>query len=161
MGLDLIISTNKKIEHRTTGIYIREGGMNKELKTIDEVRKHFPGYDISHIKEYTYFDDIFWNMHITHNMCEMASHIVVNDISLYLLLWRPKELGFIYVNEDYIDYVNKCLEILIKEKEELLKYNPPNGWGSYETLLGFVSSLSESFKAMKLNKYKYTIISSV
>ena len=48
MGLNLYIETNEKNKHRTTGVYIRENGMNKELKTIEEVKKYFPNRDISH-----------------------------------------------------------------------------------------------------------------
>ena len=40
MSLDLTIKTNKLIRHISTGVYIREDGCIKELKTIDELEPH-------------------------------------------------------------------------------------------------------------------------
>ena len=162
MGLDLYIETNEQIKHRTTGVYIREGGMNKELKTIEEVKKYFPNQDISHIHEYDYYDNYIFERHMTHNLGKMASHIVVEkDINLYLLLWHPSDIRFKYVDEKYVNYINKSLDMLIKNKKKLEKYNPDNGWGNYETLLGFVCSLANCLNNIDVKNKKYSIYSSI
>ena len=162
MGLDLYIETNERIKHRTTGVFIRENGMNIELKTIKEVKKYFPNHDISHIQEYTYYDNYIFKRHITHNLGKMAAHVVVEkDINLYLLLWHPSDIGFKYVDETYLKYINKSLELLLKNKKKLEKYNPANGWGNYETLLGFVLTLADCLKSIDVLNKEYSIYSSI
>ena len=162
MGLDLYIETREKIKHQTTGVYIRENGMNKELKTIEEVKKYFPNRDISHIYEYEYVDNYIFNRHMTHNLSEMAEHIILDsNINLYLLLWHPSDLGFKYVDEKYVNYINKSLELLIRNKKKLEKYNPKNGWGNYETLLGFVRSLANCLNNIDVKNKEYSIYSSI
>ena len=42
MSLDLYIKSNTPVKHRGTGIYIREQGGTRELKTKEEVLKYFP-----------------------------------------------------------------------------------------------------------------------
>lgn len=32
-------------------------------------------------------------------------------------------------------------EYMVNNKEELIKLNPPNGWGSYDTFLSFITDL--------------------
>lgn len=125
MSLDLTITTTKIVRHVSTGVFIRENGHNVELETMKEVRRHFPGFDISNVREREYFDNRLWSMNITHNLCEMAEKVVLNDkINLYKLLWRPKENGFVIVNKEYIDYINEALEIIKANKKDLELFNP-------------------------------------
>ena len=50
MSLDLYIKTNAPVIKRGTGVYVREDGKNRELKTMAEVQEHFPDADLSHIR---------------------------------------------------------------------------------------------------------------
>ena len=161
MGLDLYIETEKYYLHKTTGVFIRENGANKELKTIEEVKAYFKGFDISHIKEYEYMDNIVWKRHITHNLTEMADHVRIDNTTLYLLLWRPIESGYSFVTKEYVYYLNECLELLIYDKDELVKYNPENGFGNYNTLLDFVKSLVDCLNGIDVEKEKCIIHCSV
>jgi len=49
MSLDLYITSKTPIRKRGTGVYVRENGQTVELKTMEEVRSHFPDSDLSHI----------------------------------------------------------------------------------------------------------------
>lgn len=74
---------------------------------------------------------------ITHNLNKMAMHVPVSDtLTLYNVLWRPDESD-LKTTDDILEYVTIGVKYLIDHKEELLQYNPDNGWGSYEGLLTF------------------------
>ncbi len=162
MSLDLTIKTNKLIRHVSTGVYIREDGCTKELKTIDDVKKHFPNKDISHICEQVYYDDELWTKNITHNLSEMAEHVIINDqINLCDLLWKPKDNGFDIVTQIYIDYISNALRILKSKKKELEKFNPKNNWGNYDLLLDFVNEYMDVLNTLDLKNEIYFIDSSV
>ena len=96
MSLDLYITSKTPIRKRGTGVYVRENGQTVELKTMEEVRSHFPDADLSHISVHEYEDGDFWHGNITHNMNEMASEVPIEgvELTLYDLLWRPDEHGF-------------------------------------------------------------------
>lgn len=162
MSLDLTIRTDKLIRHVSTGVYIRENGETIELKTIEDVKRYFPDKDISHIHEQVYYDDKIWTRNITHNLTDMASQVIINNsVDLYKLLWRPKENGFEFVTNEYIEYINQALSILKVNKTELEIYNPKNEWGNYNCLLSFVEDLSKCLNSLDLNDSKYFIESSV
>lgn len=38
MSLDLYIKSNYPVKHRGTGVFVRDNGQTRELKTIDEVK---------------------------------------------------------------------------------------------------------------------------
>lgn len=162
MSLDLYIISSKPIKKTGTGVYVRDSGMTKELKTIEEVQKWFPGRDIKDIKVVEYETDTVWEKNITHNLGIMASHIPVSDnYTLYDLLWRPNDHGFHKVNEEYINYIEEGLNFLNSHEEDLKIYNPENGWGSYENLLEFVYSLIDELKKLDLSKDTYTLYASI
>lgn len=140
MSLDLYIISKAPIRKRGTGVYVRENGQTVELKTMEEVRSHFPDADLSHITVYEYEDDDFWHGNITHNMTNMASKVPIEntDLSLYDLLWRPDEHNFTAAgSQGYRENVLKGYLYLRTHKEELLLLNPDNGWGNYDQLLSF------------------------
>ena len=74
---------------------------------------------------------------ITHNMNKMAEHVPVSDaLNLYNVLWRPEESN-LNTTDDIFDYVTTGVKYMIEHKDELLQYNPDNGWGDYDALLNF------------------------
>lgn len=84
---------------------------------------------------------------VTHNLNKMAS-----ACGIYEAMWRPDEHGF--------DKASDITDILIRGFTELLskpdcykKYNPDNGWGSYD---GFIDVLFKLIKAC--NTYPDAII---
>jgi hypothetical protein len=80
---------------------------------------------------------------------------IYEDITLYDVLWRPDENGLEFA-EDIIAYLEKGLTILISNPEGYKKYNPENGWGSYEGLVKFVR---EYIVACKENPDAYIRVS--
>ena len=54
MSLDLYIRSKTPVRKRGTGVYIRENGKTRELKTVAEVREYFPDADLSDIKMQEY-----------------------------------------------------------------------------------------------------------
>jgi len=140
MSLDLYITSKTPIRKRGTGVYVRENGHTVELKTMEEVRSHFPDADLSHISVREYEDEDFWHGNITHNMNEMASEVPIDgtELTLYDLLWRPDEHGFATAGSlGYREYVLKGYQYLRSHKEELPQLNPDNGWGNYDQLCAF------------------------
>ena len=81
-----------------------------------------------------------WIANITHNMNKMAQRIFVseNKEMLYDYVWRPDELGKeIYTNE-MKNILTKGIYIMIRKRKSLLRYEPENGWGSYDSFLKFL-----------------------
>ena len=156
MSLDLHIISTKPVKKVSSGVYVRSQGKTKELKTREEIQEWFPGSDIE-IREYE-TNEIF-DGNITHNLCEMASHVIIpGGYTLYDLLWKP---SINTITQEYIDSVKKGLEYLNSHKEDLEQYNPSNGWGSYETLLDFTQSFIASLDSLDLSSDTYTIYVSV
>lgn len=87
--------------------------------------------------------EVFSN-NITHNLCKMADAVKYGveweggeELTLYDVLWRPEEHGFKYAR-DIADLLDIGWNILLSDPEKYSKYNPENGWGSYEGLCDFV-----------------------
>ena len=94
---------------------------------------------------------LIWSKNITHNLNKMAE-----AAGLYEALWCPYRLSNQYSSfmtyeeemslenrlqikaKDIYDYVKKGHRELTENPEKYTKYNPLNGWGSYETLVEFV-----------------------
>jgi len=81
-----------------------------------------------------------YSNNITHNLGKMASAVIVDEeksLSLYNILWRPDESGFVKASE-ISDYLDLGWNILLSDPEKYKRYNPENGWGSYDGLCDFV-----------------------
>ena len=79
-----------------------------------------------------------FSSNITHNLNSMAAAIVLsNGLTLYQILWRPDEHGLKFANE-ISDLLDEGWNTLLADPEKYKKYDPPNGWGSYEGLCDFV-----------------------
>lgn len=72
---------------------------------------------------------------ITHNLAPMA-----RAAGLYAPLWRPDECGIISA-EQLADAIRPGYTELRDNREKYVKFEPKNGWGSYDHFLKFVSSL--------------------
>lgn len=75
---------------------------------------------------------------ITHNLNAMAVEVVLsNGLTLYEVLWRPEDHGLKFAR-DISELLDEGWNILLADPEKYKKYNPPNGWGSYDGLCNFV-----------------------
>ena len=79
-----------------------------------------------------------YSNNITHNLGKMAGEVKLsNDKTLYDILWRPEEHGFYFACE-ISELLDEGWNILLSDPEKYKRYNPENGWGSYEGLCEFV-----------------------
>jgi hypothetical protein len=79
-----------------------------------------------------------YSANITHNLNSMAE-----AAGIYKALWRPDELGIVRASQ-LIPLLEKGLVMLVKDRKYLETFNPPNGWGSYESLVQFVERYLEA-----------------
>lgn len=164
MSLDLYITSKEPVKHKGTGIYIRENGQTKEL-SLEEANKLYPK---ANVEEVTSEDNIYWHDNITHNLGAMADHCYCycpDKTSLHSILWRPEETTLLTVSgkltPSYVKALSICLEELKERRNYYEKFNPANGWGSYDTLYNFVDSLIASLISINNNDYKnYTVVAS-
>ena len=86
-----------------------------------------------------YEDKEVASINITHNLNKMAQAVSIDDrTTLYDVLWHGNELAIpIKLGKDFIKPLLIALPILKENSENLKKFNPANGWGSYEGLISF------------------------
>jgi hypothetical protein len=102
------------------------------------------------------YDQIEYTSNVTHNLTKMASHA-----GLYNALWRPYRYaqGYVPSDDEYdfeteqtiyardiIHALEHGLEMLLEYPEHFMQYQPSNGWGSYEGLIGFTYEYLEACK---------------
>lgn len=134
MSLDvyLEIEGNKDVQPLDGGehILIRDNGQTKEVSR-EEWDKLYPGREPVTVTFPDGTDTVF-DYNITHNLNRMA------DVAgLYEALWRPEEIDISYAKQ-LIPILTAGLEQLRADPEKFRKYNPENGWGSYEGLVDCV-----------------------
>ena len=79
-----------------------------------------------------------YSSNITHNLGKMANQVLLsNGHTLYQVLWRPDEHGRKFAR-DIVKMLDEGWNILMSNPELFKKFNPENGWGSYEGLERFV-----------------------
>lgn len=83
-----------------------------------------------------------WHTNITHNMTSMAQEVPVFyhnkgeewSTTLYAIVWRADE-----IQADNTTCVGEALigaiKYMVEHRKELLKFNPKNGWGNYDSFL--------------------------
>lgn len=132
MSLDVYLSIPDYTgdTHSGSGIFIRENGQTIEI-TRDEWDERYPH------REPVVFngereENRVYHANITHNLNVMAK-----EAGIYEILWRPDELG-IKKCRTLADPLYHGLKKLRENPERFKKFNPSNGWGSYEALVDFV-----------------------
>ena len=78
--------------------------------------------------------DRLFEANATHNLNRMAE-----EAGIYHELWRPDEIA-IGKAWQLVDPLTKGLELLRSDPERFKKFNPPNGWGSYDGFCRFIAS---------------------
>jgi hypothetical protein len=80
-----------------------------------------------------------WEYNITHNVNKMAMQVQLGGgLTLYEVLWRPDEHGMKFAR-DISQHLIRGFETLKADPEYFKKWNPENGWGSYDGLVQFVA----------------------
>lgn len=89
---------------------------------------------IEYSGKYKHGPEEVYSSNITSNLIKMA-----DAAGIYEILWRPQQVGITKAHQ-LIEPLAAGLQKLRNGKEEFQKYNPANGWGSYD---GFVTWCSE------------------
>ena len=133
MSLDVELRIDSPITKTSSGIFVRDNGQTIEI-TAAQWNQRYPDrqIDVAEYEESSYETDLVFNYNITHNLNRMA-----DAAGLYDCLWRPDEHG-IDTAKQLIEPLRQGLHLLKLNPEEYKKYNPENGWGSYEGLVTFV-----------------------
>lgn len=148
MSLDITIISPESHIIKSTCLLIRDNGSTREV-TPEECLQKFPDVfkSIDEIPIQEYETHEFWSGNITHNLTEMAKDCLCWDgLSLYQLLWRDNPPKF--KKWTYIAHLSECLNILKDDPEHFKKFNPENGWGTYEQLCNFVEDFIKALITM-------------
>ena len=113
-----------------SGIFVREDGATREI-TREEWDARFPGCEpvVAEVDPERVF-----SLNITHNLGEMAE-----AAGIYHHLWRPEEIG-ITTAEQLVEPLATGLQRLRADPIGFKRYDSPNGWGTYDGLVRFVSA---------------------
>lgn len=130
MSLDVYLKSKEPVVKTGTGIFIRRNGKTYELSE-KECEELYPGYAVT---TNTFEEDYYYKDNITHNL-----NIMAKEADLYNPLWHPEKLGIVKA-KDLIDYLREGLHKLKLEPDKYIRFNPENGWGTYESLVNFVES---------------------
>lgn len=136
MSLDVSLITGQRVFRKGgTGVFVRDDGKTRELSD-QEVMEKFPNAIVNVQEDYE-TNEVF-TANITHNLGPMA-----NASDLYEALWRPDEKGWKNA-KDIIPILEAGLKDLIENPTAAKRFNPDNGWGSYEGLVKFVQNYLEA-----------------
>lgn len=132
MSLDVKLELETPVQHAHTGIFIRENGATREISRTEWDEK-FPGREpvvVAQAEE----DHCAYAANITHNLARMAAQANLHDA-----LWYPDEHGYETAGS-LIEPLERGLALLKSDPDRFSAFNPDNGWGDYEGLVGFVEA---------------------
>lgn len=139
MSLDVYLTLkDNQVPRPDKRIFVREDGQTKEISRAEWDAKN-PGREPVTLESDDDSDEVY-SANITHNLGKMA-----DEAGIYEYLWRPDEVGITKASQ-LIDPLSIGLSTLKSYPERFKKYNPENGWGNYEGLVGFVESYLEACK---------------
>jgi hypothetical protein len=78
----------------------------------------------------------------THNLSPMAK-----AAGLYWILWGVADMYREFKASEILPTLEQGLQILRNDPETFRSFNAPNGWGTYEDLLTFVSGVINACKS--------------
>lgn len=130
MSLDVYLNLKGASKVEGDYIFVREnGGITKLTRAEWDAR--YP--DREPVEVYASDDEgEVYHANITHNLNAME-----REAGLYQYLWRPEEVGITHARQ-LIEPLRTGLKLMEGDPERFRALNPPNGWGSYEGLMGFV-----------------------
>lgn len=119
-----------------SGIFLRRNGMVVEISR-EEWDRTFPGQE----PVVAASGSECFHANITHNLGKMA-----NAAGIYNALWRPDENG-IECAWQLVAPLTAGLNRLRSNPEQFKAFNPPNGWGDYDSLVSFVETYLDACKS--------------
>ena len=134
MSLDVYLTVKEPIiKKASSGIFVRENGQTIEI-TQEEWNVRNPGREPIKFEQKETETNEVYSANITHNLNRMAS-----EAGIYEHLWRPDEIKITKAKE-LVEPLREGLHKLKSEPEKYKKFNPENGWGSYDGLVKFVDN---------------------
>jgi len=152
MSLDLYIKSRRLVRHRGTGVFVRDNGQTRELKTLAEVREHFPDADLTDVIPIAGTDGA---VTLPRDFERGKPDFQPKPLSAYNLLWHPEtnpllknetlhrkdddgeewDVEVTRIDAELVRQVMAVQHYTANHREELEQYNPDNGWGTYDQLL--------------------------
>ena len=132
MSLDVYLTSEIPVLVKSSGIFIREKGSTKEL-SVEEWNNRFPDRTAAIVETESETNTIY-HANITHNLGQMA-----RACGIYEPVWRPDENGITKAKQ-LIKPLTIAVEDLKASPHHFKKFNPENGWGSYEGLVEFLEN---------------------
>lgn len=137
MSLDVHLAGTGASESGS-GIFVREKGQVREI-TRAEWDERFPGIEpVVAVAGDPQAGDDLYSANITHNLARMA-----DAAGIYQALWRPEEIG-ITLADQLVKPLEDGLTLLRSDPDRFKAFNPDNGWGDYDGLVGFVEKYLEA-----------------
>lgn len=140
MSLDVYLEIAQPKANSGSGIFVREAGQTREI-TRAEWDERFPGAEPVVAVICGESHEVY-SANVTHNLGKMA-----DEAGIYRELWRPEELDILLARE-LIEPLQAGVQRLRADPERYRKFNPPNGWGSYDM---FVPWVERYLAACRLN----------
>lgn len=160
MSLDVYLEKNHGKVKRKIKALIYDGNDGEDRIYSSDFKMYFTE---EQIRFFEFEEDSIENCYhanITHNLNKMAS-----EAGIYEAIWRPYKLHPNYTDfgEDYdaemkfessvkmkakdiIPTLEKGLKALKEHSDHFKKFNPENGWGTYEILISFVAKYLKACK---------------
>lgn len=136
MSLDVYLTLNGAQNISRSGIFIREGGVIKEISRQEwDERFHDREPVTAHIPS---DDERVFDANITHNLNKMA-----DAAGIYKHLWRPEEIGITHARQ-LIEPLRAGIAKMESDPEAYRAFNPPNGWGSYDVFIPWIRRYLEA-----------------
>lgn len=116
-----------------SGIFVRRGGQMVEISR-EEWDAENPGREpVVMVEDEEESGEVF-QANITHNLNGMAK-----EAGIYEALWRPDEIGISQARQ-LIEPLRNGLARLRLNPQHYVKFNPENGWGSYDGFVPWVQT---------------------
>ena len=89
-----------------------------------------------------------WSANITHNLGNMADQIPVTinemETTLSSICWRPEEIFETPTTDLVLEGLLQGVNYMLLHRKELLQYESPNGWGTYEGFMKFLLNYKQA-----------------
>lgn len=93
------------------------------------------------------------NIYVTHNLARMASY---GKKPIYQALWRPEQLNFTKASQ-LAGAIRDYLSEFEKYPSQYREFDPPNGWGSYDSFHQALKKLLEFCEQNPDAKYSVSV----
>jgi len=132
MSLDVYLTTPELVKRESSGIFVRENGVTKEISRAEWDERN-PGYEpcVAVCAEET---NEVYSANITHNLVAMAE-----EAGIYEHLWLPDEIGITKAAQ-LVEPLRAGLALMKADPPRFEKHNAKNGWGLYEHFVPWVEN---------------------